>query len=104
MGVGQSWPSTGDLSPKVSVQTPYTVQITLTRRIDDPDDLDEVVVALTGRLSLPQLRLDQDHQGRTRLVLTLEATDLWQAILLTMNAVTSTGYAPVAVAAEPAAP
>ena len=99
-GFWWAWPSAGDLRPEVSVQNLYSVSMTLTRRVDD---VEEAVAALTDRLPLFHVLIQQDDQGRTRIVLTLESLDLWQAILLTLNAITSAGYAPIALAAEPAA-
>lgn len=93
------WPSTGDLEPGSSVQNLYTLRVSLGGPIDD---LEETVVAVTGRLSLFHLMIDKDPRHRIRLSLTLETPDLWQAILLTMNAITNTGYTPVALTAEPA--
>jgi hypothetical protein len=99
-GFWWAWPFAGDLRPEVSVQNLYSVRITLARHVDDVEDL---VAALTDRLSLFHVMIQQDGRGRTRIVLTLEILDLWQAILLSLNAVTSAGYVPTAVAAEPAA-
>ena len=99
-GFWWAWPFAGDLRPEVSLQNLYSVSITLTRRVDDIED---VVAALTDHLSLFHVMIQRDGQGRTRIVLTLESLDLWQAILLSLNAVTGAGYVPAALAAAPAA-
>ncbi len=92
-------PSVGSLRPDISLQNLYTVRVQLPRRVDD---LDEVIATVTHVLTPFHLVTQHDRLGRTTLVLALGSRDLWQAILLTMNAVTSTGYAPLALTAEPA--
>ena len=99
-GTWSAWPCTGDLRPEIGVHNLYTVHITLPGRIDD---LDDTLFAIADRLSLFHLMVQQDHWARTRLVLTLQSADLWQAILITINAITNTGYVPVALSAQPAA-
>ena len=99
-GLWSRWPSAGDLRPETDVQNLYTVHVRLARGVDD---LDEVVTAVTHGLSLFHLMTERDRLGRTTLVLTLGTLDLWQALLITMNAVTSAGHVPVALRAEPAA-
>ena len=47
------------------------------------------------------LRLSHDDYGRTVPTLTVEAADLWLAVLIAMHAVTATGYRPTAVTAGP---
>ena len=98
-GIWSARPATGDLRPEASLHNLYTVCVGFGRRLDH---LDDVVAALTGCLPVFHLMTDHDDQGRTQLILTLEAVELWQAILLTMNATTRTGCTPVAVSAEPA--
>lgn len=99
-GVWSRWPAVGGLRPDVSVQNLYTVHIRLGRAVDD---LDEVTAAVSRKLSLFHLMVQHDRSGRTDLVLTLATGDVWQAILLTMNAITSSGYVPEALTVEPAA-
>ena len=84
----------------MSLQNLYSIRITLARGVDD---LEDVVAALTDRLGLFHVMIQQDEPGRTTIVLTLESLDLWQAILLSLNAITNAGYVPAALSAEPAA-
>ena len=65
-------------------------------------DLDEVVAAIRARLALFHLWVRRMDGNQSVLVLTLEAADLWSAVLLTMNAVTATGHDPTAVHTVPA--
>ena len=99
-GIWWAWPFAGDLRPEVSLQNLYSIRITLARGVDD---LEDVVAALTDRLGLFHVMIQQDGPGRTTIVLTLESLDLWQAILLSLNAITNAGYVPAALSAEPAA-
>jgi hypothetical protein len=64
-------------------------------------DVDEMLLTLRSALAHFRLELAHDLQGRTVLVLAVETTDLWLAVLMAMNAVTATGYPAVAVQAEP---
>lgn len=98
-GIWSARPATGNLRPEASLHNLYTLRVSLGRR---PDHLDDVVAALTGCLPVFHLMADHDDQGRTQLILTIEAAELWQAILLTMNATTATGCRPVTLSAEPA--
>lgn len=98
-GIWAMWPSAGDLRPEARVADRYTLRVSLSRRIEDVDD---TVRAVSARLSLFHLMVDDDSRDRTRLTFTLDTPDLWQAILLTMNAIAGTGHTPVALSAEPA--
>lgn len=93
------WPSSGDLTPGVGVDRLHTVSVTLA---DTASDLDEMLAILRDRLAIFHLLAAHDLQGRALLVLTVEADDVWLAVLTAMNGVTATGYVPVAVTAEPA--
>jgi hypothetical protein len=86
------------LRRKASVDQVHTVSVTLE---DTYVDVDEMLLTLRSALAHFRLQLAHDLQGRTVLVLTLETTDLWLAVLMAMNAVTATGYPAVAVQAEP---
>lgn len=99
-GVWSRWPTVGGLRPDVSVQNLYTVHIRLGRVVDD---LDDVTAAISRGLSLFHLMIQGDRSGRTTVVLTLATADVWQAVLLTMNAVTGSGYVPEALTVQPAA-
>ncbi|HEY5783242.1 MAG TPA: hypothetical protein VIT65_00535 [Microlunatus sp.] len=77
----------------------FTVSVTL---LDTAIDHDEMVDTLRHRLTPFHLLIVHDHRCRTVLVLTVEAADLWLAVLQAMNGVTATGYLPVAVTAQPA--
>ena len=92
------WPASVALRRKASVDQVHTVSVTLE---DTSVDVDEMLLTLRSALAHFRLQLAHDLQGRTVLVLTLETTDLWLAVLMAMNAVTATGYAAVAVQAEP---
>lgn len=98
-GFWSACPSSGNLSPATSVHNLYTLRATLAHPVGN---LDETVAAITDYLSLFHLMVDEDSRSRTRLTLTVSTSDLWQAILLTMNAFVSTGHTPVALTAEPA--
>ena len=93
------WPVSDDLKPEVRVTHLHTVSVTLA---DTTTDFDEMLLALGDALAHFRLRLTHDDQDRTILVLTVEASDLWLAVLLVMNAVTATGYVARTLAAEPA--
>jgi hypothetical protein len=91
--------SFGDLTPRVSPDHLFTVSVTL---VDAAIDHDEMIDILRHRLAPFHLLIVHDHRGQTVLVLTVEAADLWLAVLRAMNGVTATGYLPVAVTAQPA--
>lgn len=99
-GIWSAWPATGELRPEVSVHNLYTVHISLKRRVHD---LDEITAVLAERIRPFHLMAASDNRGRTRLIITVETPDLWQAVLLTVHAVTSTGHVPVALTVEPSA-
>lgn len=99
------WQLDGRDSQVSSLTGQYTVSVTLA---DATADYEEMVGILRDRLAQFQLLVTEDQEG-TRLVLSIEAGDLWlavliamNAVLIAMNAVTSTGYAAAAVTAEPA--
>ena len=92
------WPTSGDQKPEVSMDRLHTVSVTLD---DTAIDLDEMLEVLCRALAHFELRLGHDDRVRTVLVLTVVANDLWLAVLMAMNAVTATGYVPVALTAEP---
>jgi hypothetical protein len=95
------WPASVALRRKASVDQVHTVSVTLEGTSVDVD-VDEMLLTLRSALAHFRLQLAHDLQGRTVLVLTLETTDLWLAVLMAMNAVAATGYPAVAVQAEPA--
>jgi hypothetical protein len=99
-GVWSASPATGELRPEVGVHNLYTVHLTLTRWVEDCDELAAVIARCLTRF---HLMITNDGRRRTQLTLTVETSDLWQAVLLTLNAVTSTGHMPVAMTAEPTA-
>ena len=88
----------GEDMPVASLTRLQTVSVTLA---DAVGDRDEMLTTLREHLAHFQLLVGNDR-GRTVLILTIETRDLWLAVLTAMNAVTATGYAPVAVTAEPA--
>ena len=92
------WPAPDDLKPGLTMDRLHTVSVTLE---DAAIDLDEMLRIVRRALAHFGLGLAHDDRGRTVLVLTVVANDLWLAVLMAMNAVTSTGYPPVALTAEP---
>lgn len=97
-GVRARWSAPAELEPGVTMDRLHMVSVTLE---DATIDLDEMLRILRGALAQFDLRLGHDDRGRTVLALSVIAHDLWLAVLMAMNAVTSTGYPPVAVTAEP---
>lgn len=77
----------------------YIIHVRLAREVED---VDEAVAAITDTLSVFHLMTDRDRLSRSTLALTVATGDLWQAILLTMNAITSAGLVPIALTAQPA--
>jgi len=76
----------------------HTVSVT----VDDASaDREEMTQNLRAGLADFDLRLSHDDYGRTVLTLTVEAADLWLAVLIAMHAVTATGYRPTALTAGP---
>ncbi|HEY5788371.1 MAG TPA: hypothetical protein VIT65_26735 [Microlunatus sp.] len=92
------WSAPGDLKPGVAMDRRHTVSVTLQ---DAAIDLDEMLWILRRALAHFELEVARDDRGRTVLALTVVANDLWLAVLTAMNAVTATGYPPVALTAEP---
>ena len=92
------WPMSDDLKPEVSMNRLHTVSVT----VDDATaDREEMTQILRAGLADFDLRLSHDDHGRTVLTLTVEAADLWLAVLIAMHAVTATGYRPTALTAGP---
>jgi hypothetical protein len=65
-----------------------------------PASLDDVLVEIGNRLDGYAPKLSQ-QKAALELALTVEATDLWLAVLLAMAAVTSTGYRVIRLDARP---
>ena len=65
-----------------------------------PASLDDVLVEIGNRLDSYAPRLSQQHAA-LELALTVEAADLWLAVLLAMAAVTNTGYRVIRLDARP---
>jgi hypothetical protein len=79
----------------------HEVTVTLEDTAADPDEM----VQILGRsLAHVGIRITREPPNRCVLVLTVETPDLWLAVLLAMNAVTATGYPPIALSAGPARP
>ena len=98
-GIWSARPALGRLRPDLSVDQLHTVSVTLPETVTD---LPEVLAAMADQLSLFHLMADHDDHGRTVLVLTLDCRDLWTTVLAAISSVVATGYAPVAVSAQPA--
>jgi hypothetical protein len=92
------WPMPGDLKPEVTLSRLHTVSVTLEGATADRDEMREI---LRDALAHVDLRIANGAQSRFVLMLTVEATDVWLAVLMAMNAVTATGYVPIALTAEP---
>ena len=87
-----------DTNGRFSVNRLHMVSVT----VDDTSaDREEMTKILQARLAIFDLRLSYDNNGRTVLTLTVEAGDLWLAVLIAMHAVTATGYRPTALTAGP---
>jgi hypothetical protein len=83
---------------QVGMNRLHTVSVT----VDDASaDREEMTPILRAGLADFDLRLSHDDYGRTVLTLTVEAADLWLAVLIAMHAVTATGYRPTALTAGP---
>lgn len=99
VGVGARWPSSGELKPEVRMERLHVVTVTLEDTTTDPDEMLQI---LGSALTHFDVRITREPPNRCVLVLTVETADLWLAVLMAMNAVTATGYPPMAVSAEPA--
>jgi len=87
-----------DTNGRFSVNRLHTVSVT----VDDTSaDREEMTQILQARLANFDLQLSHDNSGRTVLTLTVEAGDLWLAVLIAMHAVVATGYLPAALTARP---
>ena len=87
-----------DADGRFSVNRLHMVSVT----VDDTSaDREEMTKILQARLADFDLRLCHDDNGRMVLTLTVEAGDLWLAVLIAMHAVTATGYLPTELTAEP---
>ena len=93
--------SSGEPNPEVSMERLHTVTVILQDTSTDPDEMLEI---LGSALAHVHARITREPPNRCVLVLTVETTDLWLAVLLAMNAVTATGYPPISVSAGPARP
>lgn len=93
------WPSSGELKPGVRMEGLHTVTVTLEDATADPAEMLEI---LGSALAPLHVRINREPPNRCVLRLTVETTDLWLAVLLAMNAVTATGYPPIALSAGPA--
>jgi hypothetical protein len=84
------------MGPVIAVQA-YALRLDLG---SVPASRDDVLLEIGDRLDHFAPRLAQKRSD-LELVLTVEATDVWLAVLLAMAAVTSTGYPVVRLDAEP---
>lgn len=78
----------------------HTVSVTVD---DESADREEMTRILRAALADSDLQISRDDQGGTVVTLLIPAADLWLAVLIAMNAVTSTGYRPTALTAAPTA-
>lgn len=83
---------------RFTVNRLHTVSVTIDDATADPE---ERAQTLQARLAGLDLRLSPDNHGRTVLTLTVEAGDLWLAVLIAMHAIAATGYRPTALTAGP---
>lgn len=81
----------------------HTMSVTVEDTTDDRQEMAQILRAGLADFDLRISHDDQDDQHRTVLTLTVEAGDLWLAVLIAMHAVVATGYHPVALTAAPAA-
>ncbi|HEY5980272.1 MAG TPA: hypothetical protein VIT41_11625 [Microlunatus sp.] len=76
-----------------------TVSVT----VDDTSaDREEMTQILRAALADFDVQISRDDHGSTVVTLVVAVADLWLAVLIAMNAVTSTGYVPTALTAGPA--
>ena len=87
-----------DTTGRFNVSRLHTVSVTVD---DTTADREEMAEILRARLARLDLRLSHDDHGRTVLTLTVEAGDLWLAVLIAMHAIAATGYRPTALTAGP---
>ena len=95
-------PSSGEPKPEEGMERPHTVTVTTLQ--DTSTDPDEMLEILGSALAHVHARITREPPNRCVLVLTVETTDLWLAVLMAMNAVNATGYPPISVSAGPARP
>ena len=77
-----------DANGRFSMNRLHTVSVT----VDDTSaDREEMTQIPQARLESFDLRLSHDNNNRTVLTLTVEAGDLWLAVLIAMHAVAATG-------------
>jgi hypothetical protein len=77
----------------------HTVAVTVH---DTSADREEMTPILRAALADFDLEIARDDHGSIVLTLTVEAGDLWLAVLIVMHAVAATGYHPTALTAGPA--
>jgi hypothetical protein len=95
------WPSSGEPMAEVRMERLHAVTVTLDDTATHPD---EMVQILARSLAHFDVRITREPPNRCVLVLMVETPDLWLAVLLAMNAMTATGYPPIALNARPAGP